>query len=111
MASKLSPGQLAALDKVIAAYEAGTFGPGAGPIGFGAGYRPVDFWEDLWAAADTGSYLELAIEVCLAALTGLPIEERQALGGLGAKFDATTLRRPLSAKDLIAVREHHRKLA
>jgi hypothetical protein len=112
MAPKLSPSQLAALDKMIAAFEVGpvSFNIG-GPVGINIGYRPVDFWEDLFAAADTGSYLEVAIEVAAVALIGLPIEERQALGGLDAKFDAATLRRPLTAKDLIAVREHQRKMA
>jgi len=104
MAVKLSPAQLAALDKMIAGLGAQR------PIGFGAGYKTADFWEDMFAAADTGSYLEVAAEVVAVALIGLPIEERQALGGLGAKFDAATPRRPLTVKDLIAVREYQRNL-
>ena len=110
MAIKLSPSQLVALDKIIAAFEAGPIGL-SGSAGFGIGYKPVDFWEDIFAAADTGSYLEVAAEIAVAALVGLPIEDRQALGGLGATFDAATPRRPLTAKDLIAVREHQRRMA
>ncbi len=45
MAPKLSPSQLAALDKMIAAFEVGrvSFNIG-GPVGINIGYRPVDFW-------------------------------------------------------------------